>query len=380
MGWLHAGLVVLDMDSTHTWTAVNWDPSSVDQERAMRCLKKEGDYPSALCTSEYFDWQYRRNPAGQAIAKLAIKSGGGTAPVVGQYVALPWLIAAKGVKVKVALSVNTLVSSEFRGRGIILPLARGCFQACQQAGIDRIIGYPNQNFHAVATRFLKFRDIAEIPLFIRILRLSSTVRKNFPSKALRGLAAWLASAGDFLVQLNEPPSERVSKVEEFDRAYDDFNERLIRRFPFMVSRHSAFLNWRYIESPLGYSVLAVRDGGIVAGFLVYRIMDFAGMRCGMIVDFILRADESSPEAGNRLLHAALYEMGRCECDIAGALCQPQTIESRMLRRYFFFNCPDRLKPQPLRFACAPTTAVLGFDSEFLQGANWFVAMGDYDAV
>ena len=346
----------------------------------MLCLEKKSGSPTALCTSDYFNWQYRRNPAGQAIIKLAMSSGEEARCVIGQYVALPWVIAAQGHKVKVALSVNTLVSSKFRGCGIILPLARGCFQACHQAGIDKVIGYPNQNFHAVATRFLNFTDIAEVPLLIRMLRLSSTVRKKFRIKALRGPATLLASAGDLLIRAKVPRRGAVSKVEKFDQAYDDLNACLIRRFPFMVSRHSAFLNWRYIESPLGYSVLAVRYGGIVAGFLVYRIMDVAGMRCGMIVDFMLRGDASSPETGKLLLQAALYELEERECDIAGALCQLHNIESWMLRRHFFIKCPDWLKPQPFRFACAPTVTSPAINADFLQGGNWFFAMGDYDAV
>jgi GNAT superfamily N-acetyltransferase len=367
------------MDSRHTWTVVDWDSSSVDQEKAMLCLEKKSGSPTALCTSDYFNWQYRRNPAGHAIIKLAMRSGEEAGGVIGQYVALPWVIAARGYKITVALSVNTLVSSEFRGRGVILPLAHKCFQACHQAGISHIIGYPNQNIHAVATRFLNFTDIAEVPLLIRMLRLSSTVRKKFPIKALRGPAAWLASMGDFVFRTKEPRAGSVCKVEKFDQAYDELNACLIRRFPFMVSRHSAFLNWRYIESPLGYSVLAVRDGGIVAGFLVYRIMDFAGMRCGMIVDFVLRGDASSPNAGRRLLQTALYELQTCGCDVAGALCQTNIVESRLLNRHLFISCPTRLKPHPLRFACAPAVSPSTLDAEFLHGRNWFVSMGDYDA-
>lgn len=366
------------MAQSPQWTISDWDPSSVKQERAMLALEAADHYPAPLLTPEYFDWQYRRNPAGQALIKLALEAD--TGRVNGQYVVLPWDVSINGKRVPFGLSTNTLIAQDFRGLGLIFVLSRDSYRQCADRGIHYLIGYPNPNFHAVSIRFLKNRDIGEIPLLIRVLRLSSTVRKRFPVERLRPILAPLAAVGNFVFSMRGPRHPAAAEVRQFDASYDEFNDQLARRFPIMVSRHAEFLNWRFIQAPLGYTILEVREAGRVQGYVVYRVMDYAGMKCGMVVDFLVRGDESSARVGGILLRSALADLMERGCDIAGSLCRRGGVEYGLLRKHWFIDCPLKFKPQPFAFIGYKMETDFEPERNPLDEKNWLVTMGDYDAV
>src|SRR5205823_3252868 len=135
-----------------------------------------------------------------------------------------------------------------------------------------------------------------------------------------------------------------------DAAFDELNDRLMARFPMIITRNARHLDWRYIQCPIKYKALALRGEGRVLGYFVYRVMEFAGMRCGMVLDFVLRGDETSRESGKRLLRAALGRMQSEGCDIVGALSLPGSIERQLMIRGGFIVSPRKLRPQRFPFA------------------------------
>lgn len=360
------------------WVSCPWDPSDESQERAILALNRANDYGPKEGAPAYFDWQYRRNPAGKAIIRLAVDKGD-REKLAGIYVAIPVFLQCHGETVPAALSINTLTDINYRGQGIFTGLAREVYDLCAERGLHAVIGYPNPNSYRGFVKHLNFRDICDIPLVLRILRFSEIVKKRFPIQGLVPFAGAISRVCDPWFRRHGTTDRGVHLVREFDQAFNGFNNHLGHRFSIYFSRDTGFLNWRYLDHPFRYRVLAVRANGKILGYLVYRQTRFAKMNCGMILDFLVRADVKSGEIGGRLIQRALHEMMTQDCDIAGALCLPHTMEFGLLRRAGFFRCPSRFRPQPFPCVVRRNHTPYEFRSDIFNITNWLVAIGDYDA-
>jgi GNAT superfamily N-acetyltransferase len=361
------------------WVSGDWDPTSDVHEHKMLAISKVHDYVSYKTTHEFFDWQYRRNPAGTAFIRLALDRDNHDI-LAGQYIVIPLDFACRGRTVRGALSLNTLTDAKYRGQGVFTGLAREAYQLCGDQGVRLVIGYPNQNSYPGFLKHLEFKDVGEIPLLLRVLRLSVAVDKGFPIKSMRGVLGTMARLGNFYYRMSGETDPSVETVTEFDEAFDKFSECLMSRFPIMVKRDSAYLDWRYIQPPMEYEILVVRDRGCILGYIVYRIMQFVGMRCGVVADFVVRGDSESVDAGNRLLRSALNRMFALDCDIAEALSLPGTTERRLLRKWKFIVAPKMFLPQPFTFIVRNNALEHDFRLNIFDLHNWFVGLGDYDIV
>jgi hypothetical protein len=90
--------------------------------------------------------------------------------------------------------------------------------------------------------------------------------------------------------------------------------------------------------------------------------------------------EDTPEgraAGLRLIDRAFAHLRSLPLDLLGTLSLPHTLEYRLLREKGFWPCPKRLEPQPFRLVARPYDEPGRLATKL---RNWFVTMGDYDAV
>jgi hypothetical protein len=102
----------------------------------------------------------------------------------------------------------------------------------------------------------------------------------------------------------------VEEVRRFDSSFDEVTERCMDWKGFWSPHDSEFLNWRYLDRPLGsHQALAVLDGDEVAGYCVVRsdertglLMEFAAPEHGEVPLLLLRsALEAARAAGCRRL-------------------------------------------------------------------------------
>ncbi|MBW2529361.1 MAG: GNAT family N-acetyltransferase [Deltaproteobacteria bacterium] len=366
------------MAFTKHWVSHPWDPSSRSQESAIIALNLANDYGPKERQDEYYDWQYRRNPAGPAVIRLAVDERDSD-KLAGIYVVIPIDLVCRGETVSAALSLNTLTDANYRRQRIFTELAQETYDLCAERGLHAVVGYPNPNSYPGFVKRLGFRDIGDIPLLLRALSPSRILEKKLPVAGLRRALGRVTSYGDRLFQVRSRSDAGVETLDEFDSGFDEFGDHLAGRFPLLVKRSAAFLNWRYLDHPFDYRVLVVRDAGLVSGFIAYRCVPFADMQCGMILDFAVRGSSAGSRAGLRLLRAALAEMTSRECDLVGALALPHTAENALLRRSGFLPCPAKLKPQPFPYIVRKNTTGFDFGLDVFDIQNWFVAIGDYDA-
>jgi len=176
-----------------------------------------------------------------------------------------------------------------------------------------------------------------------------------------------------------PPGLEIAEVGSFDDSFAVFWNRVSHRFPMMVVRDPAYLNWRFVDVPTRkYTIFVARSDGQMRGFTVLRVAPLGEFSAGLVVDLVVEASAEGRAAGRLLIDRAYWYSRDHDWDLVASLALRHTDEFRLLRSRGFWVCPKFLQPQPYRLV------VRCYDEEASSVAydlrNWFVTMGDYHAV
>ena len=293
------------------------------------------NYPETnLGKKNFFRWQNFQNPSGNSIIKLAINN---LDEVVGFYCVMPQLYWINGKKILGSISLNTLVREDYRGMGIFTALAKACYQDCVIRKVYFTLGFPNQNSYPGFVNKLGFTNLGEMPLLIR------------PVNWLNMLAYKLK-----LKNKKTPLGLKKTKVK--------FDGSMFIPKGNGVVRDKKFLNWRLDWPGRNYRVLEKLDGMAVLG-----IFETGGLSNGLIIDF-LGGQSIVTEVNNYFMKAGV--------DQIGGLFAKNSDEFKTLQKSGYINCPNFLKPQPMR---AIVRWHIGNEPEgFYDLNNWQITMLDYD--
>ena len=355
-----------------TWDLVSYTPD-LAEEVADLARRTWGE--AEITNLDYHRWQYVDNPAGPVMAFLARDRE--TQKIVGQEALIPIQVDLDGVPTAVMLSLNTTTDPAYRRRGIFGGVVRSANESLAPAGMAFVYGIPNQNSYAGFIG-LGWYLIGDVPLLVRPVNLRRLVAQRI---ALPGVAPLAAIAGRALAPTlpkTPQPVEGVSitPVEQFDASFDGLWQRIRGRQRVMVVRDSTYLSWRFHQIPLRrydcFKATTAEHG--LAGYIILREAEISGMQAGLIVDFLIDSSPAGERAGRALLSQALAHFSSQEIDLLGCLMLPHAPEYRLLRRASFRPCPKRLLPQPF-----PLIAH-GGEEMVRDLRNWFITMGDYDAV
>jgi GNAT superfamily N-acetyltransferase len=195
----------------------------------------------------------------------------------------------------------------------------------------------------------------------------------------------VASAGSGLLFRPHPPpagavTMSVESVEATDPALDDFWPRVRGKYPVMVVRDCRFLDWRYSQVPArDYQLRAARRDGEIVATAALRSTTVEGVACGMVVDLLVEPSQHGRLGGKMLLHHATRRFKQQDLDLAGCLMLPHAEEANLLRRQGYVLCPRALQPQPFHVILRMHNGEPD-SRQLLDLRNWFLTMGDFDAI
>jgi len=90
-------------------------------------------------------------------------------------------------------------------------------------------------------------------------------------RALEAVTLWV---GDVTRGTDDGHGLRAARVARFDSEWDGFAARASDAYDLLTARSSAYLNWRYADSPSSDNVLVtVRDADRIVGGAVFRVRD-----------------------------------------------------------------------------------------------------------
>lgn len=352
-----------------------------DTEDCLRLLRKiRGD--SERAAAAYQAWQCQRSPAGAAIATLRreVETGG----LIGQAVTIPVNVRLSGKVRTAGLFLNPVADPGYQDRDIFSGLLRDVCALSVEEGIAFSYGLPDRLFYSTFVNKAAFRDIGSVSLLIRPLNPERLALKTTHSVVLgktASIARKIWRTPPLAPPQEGPPGLEIAEVSSFDDSFAVFWDRVQHRFPVMVVRDPAYLNWRFVDVPTReYTIYAARSDGYIRGFAVLRAAPLGEFSAGLIVDLVVEASAEGRVAGRLLIDQAYSYSKDHDLDLVASLALRHTDEFRLLRSRGFWVCPKFLQPQPFRLVvrCHDEEASpsrLAYDLR-----NWFVTMGDYDAV
>lgn len=113
----------------------------------------------------YLEWLYRENPDGNEIATDELSNG----HCRGHYAVIPQNWSDGSRMARLALSLNTAIGEEFRGKGLFVILAEETYRRAAAKGIVGIVGVANANSTPGFLRRLNFSLVGSMPVRIGLV-------------------------------------------------------------------------------------------------------------------------------------------------------------------------------------------------------------------
>jgi GNAT superfamily N-acetyltransferase len=213
-----------------------------------------------LAESDYFDWLYEDNPAGQPVLPVARETTGGQ--IVGFLWYIPVRLRYFGTSVLAFLGANALVHPDYRRRNIYVSLQAMAVEECIRRGATLLyaFGGPASIKGAKAVGF----EAINMPVLVKPFEMKQLAQaRGFgPAQRVALSLGWrLAEATVWRAQSAEATRGNVMLHWEagFDESFDRFWQQVADKYPIAVIRDRAFLTWRFCSVPFRqYEILAAR--------------------------------------------------------------------------------------------------------------------------
>jgi len=280
--------------------------------------------------SQFLHWRYLENPLATEILTCVEQGDSGLAA---SYSVSPAFLNVSGSWVKAALSMTTMTSPAYAGRGLFTKLAEQLYLRMADLGYQVVWGFPNAQSHRGFVSRLKWFDIYEIPTMT--------------------------------LALADRPAQR------FEAALDsgfglDYSFIGTQQGEVSLSKDRTYLQWRYGRHPSNrYECLVVRSGATVTSFCVIK-------KFGATLDLIDMQAANADECGYLLNQVVAFGQKH---ELASISCWAP-------RHHFMHPLCEKLgfvNRQPVTYLGA---RILGYDSALrsrLAGYSaWYLQMGDSD--
>jgi hypothetical protein len=362
---------------TTKWRVREYIPS--DWESVLELGKlHHGD--RELADPRYSQWLARCDFANKPT--LIVGESLASAEVAGFIWAIPFRAQCNGASGLSYVGCNALVHPSFRRTVLYMPLVK----AAAHAAGDGLYSYgfvkPGTLSHY---RRVDMHLVTLLPLLVRPLDNAQLVhnRVTHPAMRLALRLGWLV-AGKTVYRPRQVNAQtwglELREESAFDASFDIFWEKVAIKYDTMTVRDRAFLTWRFTNLGFrSYQIQTARAGDDIVGYIVLRLVQFAGVWSGLICDLLVEPGQRGQAAGLLLVNEATKRFADYGMALAGSLMLEHTDEYRVLRRAGYLSCPKQLAPQPFQFIARPTGEIVTHE-HLADPTHWFVTMADHDAV
>ena len=360
-------LDILNNDYQICMNISQWKNSELENQGILDLI--ENAYgTSELKDPKYFNWQYNENPQGNAIIVLCLDEEKENF-VIGQESIIPSVLNIDKNQIKASFSLNTIVHTNYRRRGIFSKLVNALPDFAMKEGIVSVYGVPNSNSHKA---FLKegWKEIGQLPFLVRILNPS-----NYFNNALKIFLRPIS----YFYKIKNLDKIGVEKYEGNFVEFDQLTSNLPKRIRVSQNRNHRYLQWRYHDHPTRkYDTYIIRKESEIIGYIITRKTKFKGKPIGVILDFVTDGKQKNEKEFVNLAKFALLELQNKNTAVTIATFPPFMLEYKILCKAGFFKIPKFLKPEPLPFIIN----IFDKNNQELKSIenynNWFFTFGDYD--
>lgn len=319
-----------------------------------------------LTNPNYFDWQYRQNPKGDAVV-VTIKDQDKDNAIIGVNAFLPMNFILNQKQVNCFLSCNSIIDPDYRGKGVFTQLVSKIPEIFSSKQFSIIYGIPNLNSTKIFSKN-QFLEISKLPLLVKPLNLSSYFKLPL-SKIMKPFDIFW-----------KPKNVITSDIQLLDKSFtsefDDLIKKSLNRLSIFNFRTKEFLQWRYMNHPTrNYQVLTLRNESKLIGYVITREMNIFSKKVGIIVDFLIDSNHEQKIVFQKLIKTVLNNFWNNNVSIVISTSKTGNLENEILRKTGFFTAPSFLKQEQLPLI------ISNFNKNFKDFSNfnnWFFTLGDYD--
>lgn len=322
--------------------------------------------------NNFWEWKYSSNPGGIILSTVVLKEG----RIVGEIGAVPVRFKVQD-RIRIASQeVDILVDEEYKKGGTFLRLVKLRERLSLEGNLYFSYAFTVPKTLRIATKLLKFREIAPAPKLVKIMDLEQVILSKWKNK-------FLARAGNlagkpflniprFPRKISLPQGMRIEEVKRFDRRFDHLWEKVASDYSLWAVRDSKYLNWRYIDIPVvKYKVFSLEKGEEVRGFIVLHTATHKFKR-GYIIDILTPREDYL--TGMVLVKKALEYFRGEKVALVISWMLPHTHIYKILRKFGFFRRETTGRTLAVRAVCAPES----FLNWVQNSANWYITQGDCD--
>jgi GNAT superfamily N-acetyltransferase len=329
----------------------------------------------------FIRWLYEENPVHPAY-ELITRSGG---IVSGHIAGVPLRYRLAGKDVLGGIAVNAITHPEHRGRGIFIVLHAEVSKITAARDILFLFGFANPNSEKGCLRHLHYHDLGRFPLWVLPLRWGriAAAQESLPRFLRRPVGAAGAPFVALWRMARRPLGGRgigVEKVAAIGPEFDGLWAEAGKDYTNIAVRDAKFLEWRFAKAPTRrYDIFVARAAGRLAGYLVGTTTHFGGLRWAMIADLLVPASAEGRVAAARLVAAFTRHARAAGAAVAGCLMLRHAPAAAALRKNGYLIAPPRLMPREFPILLQWNAPQAPPDGVF-DVRNWYLTMGDYDAV
>lgn len=335
-------------------------------------LREEGARKAESFDREFWDWQYRRAPAGPAKVYGAFLGG----ELAGYYHVPLYRMTIHGRTGLAGAIQDVAVRPWAQGRGLFRGLSAFATADLEKSGVDLLYTFPNSpSIHnalraalrAVGHDGYKFPNSSSIHTFLKydkyrkIMELSSWVMPVHPAaRALNFMTAPLRDG--FSLELHQDLSPELAAL--FAPRPDDASVALIR--------DAAYLQWRFLDRPKSkYFILSLREGGRATAAAVFKSERLFGVPALLLMDHAALPGREADMIELLLrLRDASKELIPADFKLVFAASAPGFAPNPL--RAGFLPIPGPLNPRRINLLCR------SFKEDLSDAAHWRVRLSDWD--
>ncbi len=225
-----------------------------------------------VLNEDRFIWTYENNPSGPAVCVFVkdVKKDS----IVGVHALFPRQVYVKGKARLASLGSDLAVDREHRVLAPAIMLQDAVISQCNNGRFDLFYGFPNKESESV-------NQMLGLQMF-DVLRMTRPLRSDyyFQRRWHPSISKVLSSTYDLAARTiaketryKRPNGLTTEILSAFDQRFDTLWQKVSAQLPVIGERSSAYLNWRYIQSPHhDHSVftIAYKPDREILGYVVFH--------------------------------------------------------------------------------------------------------------
>jgi hypothetical protein len=237
------------------------------------------------------------------------------------------------------IAYDHMIHPEFQGQGLYAQIERFASASLPEAWPH--YGFPNQKSFPILTGKFGWLSLGNLDVYVRAGTPGFGRRRRW----WMGLALLTVRAWDRAFETATRCME-LARVDRFGADFDRLWAGNRCSLGITIARSSAYLNWRFIDSPERYQSYAAKRAGELVGYVVVKVEQRFGRTMAWVMDAVVSENEGL--AGLAVLLAQAHAAVRGECEGVGILLPHRSLRSA-LRKAGFVRLPRRFLPHETWF-------------------------------